>query len=117
MKYEHVRIEAVQRCEACGGTGERPTTTRIDTVKVVREPCWACDGRGEVRTALLHPGEPFFLVRGQDMLAENIVAIYGLLYGQAHGLQPGEWPEDLEAMLEFIRTWQEANPGLVKRPD
>jgi hypothetical protein len=105
MKYGNIRIEAVQRCGACGGTGVLHQGT-----------CPGCVD-GEVRTPLLLDGEPFFLVRGKDELAQRIVAIYGVLYGQAHGMPAGEWPEDLERRLAAIREWQDANPGLVKRPD
>jgi hypothetical protein len=102
MKYGNVRIEAVQTCPHCDGDPWRGCP---------------CDGTGEVRTPLLLDGEPFFLVRGKDELAQRIVAIYGVLYGQAHGMPAGEWPEDLERRLAAIREWQDANPGLVKRPD
>lgn len=119
-KYANVRIEAVQACGACNGRGTTTAATAINDPRgpqVDHVPCWACDGRGETRTPLLLPGEPFFLVRGKDELAEQIVAVYGVLFARAHGLRAGEWPWDLEAKLAAIVEWQDANPGLVKRPD
>lgn len=120
-KYGRVRIEAVQRCEACRGDGrDGRTTSRASKGggPVIGDgPCPVCDGVGERRTPILNEGEPFFLVRGQDMLAEQIVAIYGLLFAKAHGRPVADWPADLERRLDDIRAWQAANPGLVKKPD
>lgn len=69
------------------------------------------------QTELLHPGEPFFLVRGQDRFAASMVAMYdGLLttMSEKHG---DEAHGELVLLRERILSWQRRNPGLVKTPD
>lgn len=118
-KYGRVRIEAVQRCEACRGTGVdgRTTSGPRQPIRTSDAPCPICDGAGERRTSLLHDGEPFFLVRGQDQLAPVLVAAYAALYANAHGQSAHDWPDVLVETLTQIEAWQLRNPGLVKRPD
>lgn len=107
MKYNDVQIVARRRCPVCADS----------TIPAHRAGCGTCKGAGFVDTELLHPGEPFFLVRGQDELAERLVALYAVLFCLGHGLPADQWPADLVAKMEQIRAWQEANPGLVKLPD
>jgi hypothetical protein len=62
----------------------------------------------------LHPGEPFFLVRGQDVYSPAIISLYGTLL-HANGDKLGSL--QIEALAEGVRMWQKANPDLVKHPD
>ena len=58
--------------------------------------------------AKLHPGEPWFVIRGQDVFAPAAVQAYASLSQQHHELHP---------MIGAIVRWQEQNPTLVKKPD
>lgn len=76
----------------------------------------------------LHPGEPWFLIRGQDRFAVGAVAGYaeGLALA-AYELEERGDPEaaahlhDMEGqvrqVVEGIRSWQDDNPDVVKTPD
>lgn len=61
---------------------------------------------------LLHPSEPFLLIRGQDQLGPVMVAVYKAL-SETAGADGGGLDELELAMREF----QDANPGLVKLAD
>lgn len=106
MKYGNVMIVAREPCDGCGGTGRR-----------ARDPfgaCGACGGRGYRDVELLHPGEPFFLIRGQDRHAPAAVGAYaGLLLGASDE----QGANEVLALLGRIAEFQAANPQLVKDPD
>jgi len=63
-------------------------------------------------TDLLHPHEPFFLVRGTDPLAGPLVAVY-----KALGDTAGADTTGLDDLAERVQEFQAANPGLVKLAD
>jgi hypothetical protein len=106
MKYNHVRLVAKVPCAHCNGAESKPEVAE-DVFY-----CDPCKGRGERETELLHPGEPFFLVRGQDRLAALTVGVYMLLAGDA-----GANVDGLGELRQRMTEFQEANPGLVKLPD
>lgn len=56
----------------------------------------------------LHPGEPFFLIRAQDVYSPAAVQAYATISGQHHLIHP--------VVQEFL-DWQKANPDKVKQPD
>ena len=58
--------------------------------------------------AKLHPGEPWFVVRAQDMFAPAAVQAYASISGQ-HA--------ELHQLIDAMREWQDANLDLVKKPD
>jgi hypothetical protein len=69
---------------------------------------------------LLHPGEPFFLIRGQDQLATVMVAMYKLLLVAEYarlGKAPATQKLALDRKQRELREWQSRNPGLVKVAD
>lgn len=118
-KYGTVRLEAVQRCPACSGNGDVPKMQPGGTVSA-REQCWNCGGTGEVRTPVLHPGEPFFLIRGKDPAAPKMVDIYAIIAeppADAGALWLVEWLTSLRNRRDAIVEWQQANPSLVRPPD
>lgn len=63
----------------------------------------------------LHPEEPIFVFRAQDILSVMVLSHYARLVEeyQQHGYQ-------LESIIDAandFRKWQRENPGLVKLPD
>jgi len=82
----------------------------------------------------LHPEEPWFTLRAQDILAPHAVMAYAaLLRAAAGGLRHGdavftghdrtvverlmEHAQDAEAEAADMILWQSQNPDLVKLPD
>lgn len=74
------------------------------------------------------PGEPGFLLRGQDTLAPIMVDIYArLAFAAAEGAAAAGDPERVGrlheianralAVAEAIREWQETEPNVVRLPD
>lgn len=113
MKYAGLRLvaEREQRCTRCEGDGMVAMLGGGDTA------CALCDGDGVVveRTLLLHPGEPFFLVRGQDRHAlATLYAYTGALV--AAGAPQLHTPLG-DGLARWFTEWQADNPGLVKTPD
>jgi hypothetical protein len=79
-----------------------------------REP-----GGGKYPTPLalelaLRPGEPWFAVRAQDVLAPGCLNAYAVAL-HAQGLV--RQAEDVVALAARMRAWQAQNPDLVKVPD
>jgi len=62
----------------------------------------------------LHPGEPYFFIRGQDSLAINTVMNYSIALS-ARGDTKGA--REVSAIADAMEDWQKANPGKVKLPD
>jgi hypothetical protein len=56
----------------------------------------------------LHPGEPFFLIRAQDVFSPAAVMAYGNISNQQ---------EDCHEIVERFLAWQKEHPDKVKRPD
>lgn len=56
----------------------------------------------------LHPGEPWFFIRAQDVFSPAAVQAYASISGQQKALHP---------MIEAFVAWQKENPSLVKIPD
>jgi hypothetical protein len=109
MKYAHVKIVAKAKCPACNGEGVLGANPRLH---LKGDPCMRCHATGETETELLHPGEPFFLLRGQDLLTPVIVLMYATLAEQS-----GVSSEGLDELRLRIVRFQQANPGLSKLPD
>ena len=76
----------------------------------------------------LHPGEPWFFVRGQDRLSVAAVIEYShlLRYEATNSSLRGDYDlsdslsKQADEVLEFARMfkdWQENNSDLVKYPD
>lgn len=77
------------------------------------------DGTGKYGTlaalaAKLHPGEPWFVLRGQDQFAPGLVAQYAHRLGEA-GLMAAA--EDVRLFASRMFDWQAANPEKTKIPD
>ena len=62
----------------------------------------------------LHPGEPFFLVRAQDIHSPAIIGVYSSMLN-ANGDKLGSLQVD--ALRESVTVWQRENKALVKHPD
>ena len=56
----------------------------------------------------LHPGEPFFFIRAQDVFSPAAVQAYATISRQHKELHP---------VIDAFREWQRANAHLVKIPD
>lgn len=75
----------------------------------------------------LHDGEPWFLIRGQDVLAPEAVESYIELLrreGETRSAYAADKSgtlkrsaEELEGFVEQIRHWQSKNRDKVKLPD
>lgn len=61
----------------------------------------------------LHPGEPFFFIRGQDAHAPAAILHYTRLTKPRDATQANE----LMDLLENVTAWQKENPEKVKFPD
>lgn len=62
----------------------------------------------------LHPDEPWFVVRAQDVIAPQAVAAYA---GYLRTIGLDEQADQVEGLgIKFLR-WQAENRALVKRPD
>lgn len=112
-KYAHVKLVAKVPCR--NGACTDGTIIRAGNgfgAESQRVACPQCHGIGETETELLHPGEPFFLVRGQDELAPLVVDLYRVLLDRNGGDASG-----LDDLAERMREFQTANPGLVKTAD
>ena len=62
----------------------------------------------------LHPGEPFFFIRAQDIHSPAIIGVYASMLN-TNGDKLGSLQVD--ALRESVTTWQRANQHLVKHPD
>lgn len=62
----------------------------------------------------LHPGEPYFFLRAQDIHAPGAVRDYAKRLGSA-----GDYRGEQECLASAVRieSWQRENPELVKEPD
>jgi len=63
----------------------------------------------------LGPGEPYFILRAQDILSIFAIEAYAVLV-EKYGGQT-EQMESLTKVREEFLNWQRANPGKVKLPD
>jgi len=61
----------------------------------------------------LHHGEPYFVLRAQDVLSLGVLAYYQLV-AQASG---AENAQAMAAVLVEFSDWQTAHGDLVKLPD
>ena len=59
----------------------------------------------------LHPGEPFFFIRAQDIHAPAAVMLYASLLGN-NRQSASVWD-----VVDKMTEWQEANRDKVKKPD
>lgn len=121
MKYDGLRIVAKVPCPACSGTGTRSGHPDLEGSLDPAARCPTCAGDGGSEQDLLLKGEPYFLIRGKDLLAVGAVHGYlGLLVtaALAAGVPPAaDLMASLNETLAAITTWQQNNPGLVKLPD
>lgn len=62
----------------------------------------------------LNPGEPYFLVRAQDMLSIITLARYAAALAQVGLLAQRQ---EIEALTVAFAEWQSEHPELVKLPD
>lgn len=62
----------------------------------------------------LKPGEPWFLLRGQDVLTPRTMQFYAACVGQ---LGKPEMAIDIARHAEAITAWQRENPQYVKEAD
>jgi hypothetical protein len=62
----------------------------------------------------LHPGEPYFFIRAQDIHSAPIVQIYACML-RSKGDDRGA--NNVMQMVERINQWQEDHPDKVKNPD
>lgn len=62
----------------------------------------------------LHPGEPCFLLRAQDLLAPDAVLEYAFRL-KAEGRDQDF--KDVVAFAKSMSQWQHDNPTLAKMPD
>ena len=71
------------------------------------------------------PGEPLFIVRGQDVLAPVAVAAYRALYNVALQIETlkldkevtKHFSDHLKAVEQQMMSWQVRHPSSVKFPD
>lgn len=65
----------------------------------------------------LKPGEPWFLIRGQDICAPSAILAYATELSDH--LDPDKWEPvgELQAFAKRVSDWQDANPDFVKVPD
>ena len=56
----------------------------------------------------LHPGEPYFLIRAQDVFSPAAVQAYATISQQR---------KSLHTVIDAFLAWQKANPDKVKVPD
>jgi hypothetical protein len=60
------------------------------------------------------PGEPWFLIRGQDRFAPAAIEAYtGLIEGSV----PAAMVDEVRQVAARVRQWQNDNPQQVKTPD
>lgn len=62
----------------------------------------------------LKPGEPWFLLRGQDVLTPETMMDYAL---NLESIGKGEMAADVRSHANAITAWQRDNPQYVKEPD
>ena len=62
----------------------------------------------------LKPGEPWFLLRGQDVLTPETMSDYAL---NLESIGKVEMAADVRRHAAAITAWQWANPQYVKEPD
>lgn len=62
----------------------------------------------------LHPGEPYFFIRGQDILAPEAIIHYAYSLKQK-GDEAGF--KEVREIADKVFDWQLENPSLVKMPD
>jgi hypothetical protein len=56
----------------------------------------------------LHEGEPYFLIRAQDVYAPAAVQSYASI---------SERHKEIHPIVQEFLNWQKANPDKVKKPD
>lgn len=56
----------------------------------------------------LHPGEPYFFIRAQDVFSPAAVQAYASISQRHKSIHP---------IIEAFVAWQKANPEKVKLPD
>jgi hypothetical protein len=115
VKYAGLRLvaERDRACTACGGTGD----CTHGSVDPAARGCSSCASTGTVteRQQLLHDGEPFFLLRGQD--AHALATLYAYAGAMvAAGRSELHTPLH-DGLARWFVDWQNANPSLVKHPD
>jgi hypothetical protein len=69
---------------------------------------------GEI-LAHLHPDEPIFVFRAQDILSVMVLSHYAKLLEDYQ--QDGSQLVSVVDAANDFRSWQKANPGKVKLPD
>jgi hypothetical protein len=62
-------------------------------------------------------GEPFFVLRAQDMTAPEFVELWLMKNTGAGGKLGDEHTQEANDRLNDMRQWQADNPDLVKMPD
>jgi tRNA G46 methylase TrmB len=62
----------------------------------------------------LKPDEPWFLLRGQDVLTPPTMEEYAVSLEEIGKL---EMAADVRDHAQAVRAWQRANPQYVKQPD
>jgi hypothetical protein len=115
----HPGIEVVVRepCPKCDGQGTVPAEGYA--VEGAMLDCEPCHGTGHVDTQLLYPGEPFFLLRGKDLLAPLAVSAWASARAWSLG-EPMPHDKVVQDALDVgaaMLDWQQANPGLTKTGD
>ena len=68
----------------------------------------------ELKGLELKPGEPWFLLRGQDVLTPNAMRQYAF---RVERLGKPEMAADIRLHADAVQEWQAANPQYVKEPD
>lgn len=56
----------------------------------------------------LHPSEPYFIIRAQDVYAPAAIQSWGMIAKRQRSVMP---------IVKEVIKWQRENPHLVKKPD
>lgn len=76
----------------------------------------AQDGKyGNIEIPGIRGDEPVFIIRAQDILAQEAVFEYGALAAERGASE--EFVESVRRRESEIRDWQQAHPDSVKVPD
>ena len=62
----------------------------------------------------LHPGEPYFFIRGQDSLAVSTIMTYSCALQAAGDIKGAR---EIRAIADAFQDWQRENKDKVKLPD
>lgn len=86
----------------------------VSPPKPAQTPSAIITGKAAELVAKLHPDEPIFIFRAQDILSVMVLSHYAMLLEQYGDL---EMIESVVKWRNQFQQWQRANPGLVKMPD